>query len=76
MFRKVTFLEIALRSTLSTEVAGLQPTVCNTGKDELLAKLFEGILELTENFQEVIFNEGHFWKSTGLQTTALSLACC
>ena len=55
MFRKVAFLGI-LRSPLLTAVAGLQSTVYNATKNELLTKFVEGALKLTENFQEMISN--------------------
>ena len=63
MFRKVAFLEISpfnpppLLSPLLTAVAGLQSTVCNATKNELLTKFVKGALELTEYFQEMISNE-------------------
>ena len=55
MFRKVAFLEIS-KSVLLTAVAGLQLTVYNATKNELLTKFVEGALKLTENFQEMISN--------------------
>ena len=55
MFRKVAFLEISKRSLL-TAVAGLQSTVNNGTKSELLTKFVKGVLKLTENFQEMISN--------------------
>ena len=55
MFRKVAFLEIS-KSTLLTVIAGLQSTVYNTIKNELLTKFVKGALKLTENFQEMISN--------------------
>ena len=53
MFRKIAFLEI-LKSLLLTAVAGLQSTVYNATKNELLTKFVKGALKLTENFQEMI----------------------
>ena len=53
MFRKVTLLEIS-RSPLFIGVAGLQYTVCNATRNELLTKFLKGVLKLIENFQEVI----------------------
>ena len=55
MFRKEAFLEIS-RSPLLTAVAGLQSTVYNATKNELLTKFVKGALKLTENFQEMISN--------------------
>ena len=55
MFRKVAFLEIS-KSVLLTAVAGLQPTVYNATKNELLTQFVKGALKLTENFQEMISN--------------------
>ena len=49
MFRKVAF-------PLLTVVAGLQSTVFNATKNELLTKFVKGALKLTENFQEMISN--------------------
>ena len=51
MFRKVAFLEIS-RSFLLTGVAGLQYTVCNATKNELLTKFRKCAFKLKENFQE------------------------
>ena len=51
MFRKLTFLEIS-RSLLLTGVAGLQYSVCNATKNELLTKFFKCALKLTENLQD------------------------
>ena len=48
MFRKLTFLEIS-RSLLLTGVAGLQYSVCNATKNELLTKFLKCALKLTEN---------------------------
>ena len=53
MFRKVTLLEIS-RSPLFIGVAGLQYTVCNATRNELLTKFLKGVLKLIENFQEVV----------------------
>ena len=53
MFQKVTFLEIS-RCHLFIGVAGLQYTVCNTTRNELLTKFLKGVLKLIENFQEVV----------------------
>ena len=53
MFRKVTPLEIS-RSPLFIGVAGLQYTVCNATRNELLTKFLKGVLKLIENFQEVV----------------------
>ena len=55
MSRKVAFLEIS-KSPLLTAVAGLQSTVYNATKNELLTKFVKGALKLTENFQEIISN--------------------
>ena len=55
MFRKAAFLEIS-KSVLLTAVVGLQPTVYNATKNELLTKFVKGALKLTENFQEMISN--------------------
>ena len=70
MFQKVAFLEIS-RSPLLTGVAGLQYTVCNATKNELLTKFLKCVLKLTENFQEVISTEVPYQKFTDLQTAAL-----
>ena len=70
MFRIVAFLEI-WRSPLLTGVAGLQYTVCNATKSELLTKFLQCALKLTENFQEVIFTKVPYQKFTDLQTAAL-----
>ena len=59
MFRKVAFLEIS-KSPLLTVVAGLQSTVYNATKSELLTKFVKGALKLTENFQEMISNGVRF----------------
>ena len=67
MFQKVTFLEIS-RSPLLKGVAGLQYSVYNATKNELLTKFFKCALKLTENFQEVIST---YQKFTDLQTAAL-----
>ena len=69
MFQKVAFLEIS-RSPLLTGVAGLQYTVCNATKNELLTKFLKCVLKLTENFQEVISTEVPYQKFTDLQTAA------
>ena len=53
MFWKVAFLEIST-SPLLTGVAGLQYSVCNATKNELLTKFLKCLLKLTENFQQVI----------------------
>ena len=45
MFRKVAFLEIS-RSPLLTGVAGLQYSVCNATKNELLTKFHKCTLKL------------------------------
>ena len=55
MLRKVAFLEIS-RSPLLTAIAGLQSTVYNATKNDLLTKFVKGALKLTENFQEMISN--------------------
>ena len=55
MFQKVVFLEVSKSPPLTT-VAGLQSTVYNATKNELLTKLVKDALKLTENFQEMIFN--------------------
>ena len=55
MFRKEAFLEIS-RSPLLTAVAGLQSTVYNATKNELLPKFVKGALKLTEYFEEMISN--------------------
>ena len=70
MFQKVTFLEIS-RSPLLKGVAGLQYSVYNATKNELLTKFFKCALKLTENFQEVISTEVPYQKFTDLQTAAL-----
>ena len=67
MFQKVAFLEIS-RSPLLTGVAGLQYTVCNATKNELLTKFLKCALKLTENVQEVISTEVPYRKFTDLQT--------
>ena len=69
MFQKVAFLEIS-RSPLLTGVTGLQYTVCNATKNELLTKFLKCALKLTENFQEVISTEVPYQKFTDLQTAA------
>ena len=69
MFQKVAFLEIS-RSPLLTGVAGLQYTVCNATKNELLTKFLKCVLKLTENFQEMISTEVPYQKFTDLQTAA------
>ena len=76
MFRKLAFLEIS-KSSLLTAVAGLQSTVYNATKNELLTKFVKSALKLTENFQEVISNGVPFFVSyyTAPQTTAFSRAC-
>ena len=70
MFQKMSFLEIS-KSPLLTRVAGLQYTVCNATKNELLTKFLKCALKLTENFQEVISTEVPYHKFTDLQTAAL-----
>ena len=70
MFQKMSFLEIS-KSPLLTRVAGLQYTVCNATKNELLTKFLKCALKLTENFQEVISTEVPYQKFTDLQTAAL-----
>ena len=55
----------------SCRFTGLQFTVCNTTKNELLTKFLICALKLTENFQEVIPTEVHYQKFTDLQTAAL-----
>ena len=67
------FLEIS-KSPLLTGVAGLQYTVCNATKNELLTKFLKCALKLTENFQEVISTEVPYQKFTDLQT-ACRLTC-
>ena len=74
MFRRVAFLEI-LRSTLLTGLEGLQYTVCNATKSELLTKFLKIDLKLTENFPQVVTNGVFYQKFTDLQTVAFSLAC-
>ena len=59
MFRKVVFLEIS-KSLLLTAVAGLQSTVYNATKNELLTKFVKSALKLTENFQEMMSNRVPF----------------
>ena len=59
MFRKVGFIEIS-KSLLLTAVAGLQSTVYNATKNELLTKFVKRALKLTENFQEMISNRVPF----------------
>ena len=49
------FLEIS-RSPFLTGVAGLQYTVCNAIKNEVLTKFIKCALKLTENFRELISN--------------------
>ena len=53
VFRKVTLLEIS-RSPLFNGVVGIQYTVCNATRNELLTKFLKGVLKLIENFQEVV----------------------
>ena len=53
MLRKVTFLEIS-RSLLFIGVAGLQYTVCNATRNELLSTFLKDVLKLIENFGEVV----------------------
>ena len=53
MFRKVTLLIIS-RSLLVIGVAGLQYTVCNTTRNELLTKFLKDVLKHIESFQEVV----------------------
>ena len=55
----------------SCRFAGLQFTVCNANKNELLTKFLICALKLTENFQEVIPTEVHYHKFTDLQTATL-----
>ena len=74
LLRGVAFLEI-LRITLLTGLEGLQYTICNATKSELLTKFLKVDLKLTENFQEVVTNGISYQKFTDLQTAALSLAC-
>ena len=66
MLRKVALLEIS--SPLLPRVAGLQYTLCNATKNELLTKFHEGSFKFTENFQEVISNGVPYQKFTDLQT--------
>ena len=61
MFRKAAFLEISRRSFL-IGVAGLQYSVCNATKNELLTKCLKCALKLTENFTEVISTEVSYQK--------------
>ena len=49
MLRKAALLEI-LRNSLSTRVAGLQSTGCNTFENELLTKFLEGIWKFFGKF--------------------------
>ena len=71
MLRNVAFPEIST-SPLLTGVAGLQYTVCKATKIKLLTKfLSKYALNLTENFQEVIYTEVPYQKFTDLQTAAL-----
>ena len=51
MFRKLAFVEIS-KSPLLTAVAGLQSTVYNATKNELLTKFVKSALKLTEHFQD------------------------
>ena len=74
MLQKVALLEIS-RSPLLTGVAGLQYTVCNATRNELLTKFFKGALKLTENFQKVDSNMVPRQKYTDLQSAAFSFAC-
>ena len=74
MLQKVALLEIS-RSPLLTGVAGLQYTVCNATRNELLTKFFKGALKLTENFQKVDSNMVPHQKYTDLQSAAFSFAC-
>ena len=67
MFRKVAFLEIS-RSHLLTGVAGLQYSVCNATKNELLTKFLKCALKLTENVEEMISTEIPYQTFTDLQT--------
>ena len=55
MFRKVAFLEIS-KSPLLTAVAGVQSTVYNATKNELLTTFIKVNLKLLENFREMITN--------------------
>ena len=71
MLRNVAFPEIST-SPLLTGVAGLRYTVCKATKIKLLTKfLSKYALNLTENFQEVIYTEVPYQKFTDLQTAAL-----
>ena len=72
MFRKVAFQEIS-RSPLLTGVAGLQYSICNATKNELLTKFPKCALKLTENFQEVISTEVPCQKFTDLQSATLRI---
>ena len=54
MFQKVALKEIL--TSLLTAVACLHSAVCNAIDNELLTKFLEGVLKLTEIFQEVTFN--------------------
>ena len=56
MFQIVAFLEIWI-SPLLRGVAGLQYTVRNATKSELLTKFLKCALKLTENFKEVLPTE-------------------
>ena len=71
MFRRVAFLEIS-KSPLLTAVAGLQSTVYNATKNELLTKFVKGTLKLTENFQEMISDRVPFYYTALLYFLQLS----
>ena len=70
MFRNVAFLEIS-RSFLLTGVAGLQYTVCNATKNELLTKFRKCAFKLKEISKKVISTVVPYQKFTDLQTAAL-----
>ena len=67
---QVTLPEIS-RSPLSIVVAGLQYTVCNATRKELLTKFLKVVLKLAENFQEVV---SKMFLITDIQTYKLQLS--
>ena len=66
MFPKVAFREIS-GSRLLTGVPGLQYTVRNASKNELLTKFLKCAFKLTYNYREAISNGVLYQKFTGTE---------
>ena len=55
MFRKVVLLEI-LGNSPSTRATGLESTGCQATKNTLLTKFLKGVLKISVNFHEELYN--------------------